>query len=116
MNANATMSNCHQIRWTLDVSLAGKIDENNRIYVWAGGPIVDSHVKVIHERKDGKVDRRSAGVRVCGRCGETGHNKRTCRNAAVATAPVAVKAPSGRKCGKCNGTGHNARTCGKKSK
>lgn len=30
------------------------------------------------KRADGKVDGRSKGMRKCGKCGETGHNARTC--------------------------------------
>jgi len=78
MNSNHPMSNCRPIRWTLDVSEVGQIDPRGNILVWAGGPVVDRDDKPPQKRADGKVDRRSAGHRKCGKCGGNGHNRRTC--------------------------------------
>ena len=52
----------------------------------------------------------------CGKCGEMGHNTRTCgqqKNIDVAAKSPRKrrKSPSGYKCGKCGERGHNARTC-----
>lgn len=49
-------------------------------------------------------------MRVCGNCGQPGHNSRTCTNATVAPATPATPKKQ-KKCGKCGGMGHNARTC-----
>lgn len=83
---------------------------------------------------------RKGTKKTCGRCGDKGHNARTCKGRAKASAAKSLteKAPkvvstkpgttsvkgsikvSGRggpgkqkTCGKCGGKGHNARTCGK---
>lgn len=83
---------------------------------------------------------RKKGIRLCGKCGQSGHNARTCgrskkfglrkpeearkRNETKFVAGGKVGAPKkGKattskrskarqyKCGKCGGMGHNARTC-----
>lgn len=73
------MSNCRPIKWTLDVSQVGQVTDDGHIYVWAGGPVVDRENKPATKRADGKLDRRSSGLRKCGKCGGTGHNRRTCK-------------------------------------
>jgi len=68
--------------------------------------------------------------KTCGRCGQKGHNARTCKGRAkvsaekvakVAAAPKGATRVSGRgdpgkqkTCGRCGQKGHNARTCGKR--
>lgn len=79
MSKNHPMSSCRPIKWTLDVSEVGQVTPSGHILVWAGGPIVDGPSKPPQKRADGKVDRRGAGLRKCGKCGGTGHNRRTCK-------------------------------------
>jgi len=131
------------IVWTLNPELTGQITEEGKIYAFAGGPVESDRKAAPKHRADGKIDGRSKGVRKCGRCGQTGHNARTCRGPVKAPTPVveATLASSGdtpkprsiadreaakagmraskkgtRKCGKCGKSGHNARTCGKSGK
>lgn len=63
-------------------------------------------------RDQGRTAVRQAkkGGRKCGKCGESGHNARTCGRAADAK-PSAGKTGRKNKCGKCGGMGHNARSC-----
>lgn len=63
-------------------------------------------------------DTSGKGKRRCGKCGQTGHNARTCRGEKapekVVSQPV-VKPQAQTKgkyrCGKCGEAGHNARSC-----
>lgn len=72
--------------WTSDPAKAGTIDETGRVFVLleeekeAIEIVEDGETKVVKGRKraDGKLDRRGKGLRKCGRCGGTGHNRRTC--------------------------------------
>jgi hypothetical protein len=55
---------------------------------------------------------------ICGKCGKTGHNKRTCGRASKTHRPKATGLPLGRqrrsslrKCKKCGQMGHMAKTC-----
>jgi hypothetical protein len=49
-------------------------------------------------------------MRKCGKCGQSGHNARTCGKG-----PKPVKVSGKRKCGVCGKKGHNARTCPSKT-
>lgn len=87
---------CRPIKWTMDLALVNTVTEDGYVYVYAGGPIEGVTPKVPKVRADGKVDGRSKGVRKCGRCGETGHNARTCKGPVapkVEAAPKSVPAP-----------------------
>lgn len=83
------------IKWTMDISLVNTVDDRGYVYVFAGGPLEGAANAAPLRRADGEVDGRSKGVRKCGRCGEHGHNARTCRGTPkpVEAAPVAT--PSG---------------------
>ena len=53
---------------------------------------------------------------ICGKCGKTGHNKRTCGRASKTHRPKATGRPHAaigikRKCKKCGKLGHMAKTC-----
>lgn len=95
--AQLSLQGCRPIKWTLDLALANTVDEDGYVYVYAGGPVEGTAKASIKTRSDGKVDGRSKGVRKCGRCGETGHNARTCRGtpkaAPVSTASGVAPAP-----------------------
>lgn len=73
-----TMGGARPIVWTTDVTLAGTLTEDGKVYAFAGGPVEGSPDAAPRKRADGKVDGRSKGVRKCGICGQTGHNARTC--------------------------------------
>ena len=53
-------------------------------------------------------------MRKCGKCGQTGHYRSTCKQNSAKK--PAKKAKKGRKCGKCGQTGHNSRTCSNQEK
>jgi len=58
-----------------------------------------------------KAKRGRPKRRICGHCGDRGHNRRTCPVLA-AGGEIVVKAKKKKvKCGKCGKMGHNARTC-----
>lgn len=65
------------IRWTLEPGLVGTVAEDGHVFVYAGG-IIGEPPKKPKVRADGKIDGRSKGLRKCGKCGESGHNARTC--------------------------------------
>lgn len=75
------------------------------------------YVKIGLRSGQGLTDKSVAGKRKCGKCGQPGHNARTCKGevalSAPEPAPVAKKAGK-YKCGKCGELGHNARSCGAK--
>lgn len=50
-------------------------------------------------------------MRKCGKCGQSGHNARTCGEQGK---PIEVTTGK-RKCGSCGQAGHNARTCPNKT-
>lgn len=84
------------IQWTTDPSLAGQVTEDGYVWAFAGGPVEGSPQATVKKRADGKVDGRSKGVRKCGRCGETGHNARTCgrpRRSGPASLPKSLRKP-----------------------
>lgn len=70
------------------------------------------------------VAKPTKGKRRCGKCGEVGHNARTCKSAfrkadvTVSAAPVQKRRKrverGPRKCSICGQSGHNARTCKEK--
>jgi len=66
------------VKWTVDLGLVNTVSEDGYVYVFAGGPVEGTPQAAVKKRADGKVDGRSKGVRKCGRCGESGHNARTC--------------------------------------
>jgi len=55
---------------------------------------------------------RGSGIRRCGWCYQTGHNKRTCPKRSPESKARCAKSASKRRCGWCYETGHNLRTCG----
>ena len=111
---NIMQHTARPIRWTLDICQVGTLDETGHVFVYAGGPLASEQAMTPRVRKDGKTDGRSAGVRTCGNCGETGHNQRTCRNATLVREAPTPKKANTRKCGKCGKTGHNRQTCGRR--
>lgn len=56
------------------------------------------------------VRQSKKGGRKCGKCGEAGHNARTCGRPG-GEKPTGGKTGRKNKCGKCGGLGHNARSC-----
>lgn len=95
-DAQLAIQGCRPIRWTTDPTLVNTVTEDGYVYVYAGGPTEGSASAEPRKRADGKVDGRSKGVRKCGRCGETGHNARTCKGPVapkVEAAPKSVPAP-----------------------
>lgn len=60
------------------------------------------------------------GGRTCGKCGEKGHNSRTCGRPGARVSAVKAKGVGRgrgkRTCALCGLTGHNSRTCGKPAK
>lgn len=65
---------------------------------------VDQDGKV---KKYVKIGPRGSSGRVCGKCGGSGHNSRTCGKKRSQT----PSKKGTRKCGKCGEQGHNSRTC-----
>jgi len=54
---------------------------------------------------------RGSGIRHCGYCYKTGHNKRTCPSRSDESKARGANSASKRRCGWCYNTGHNLRTC-----
>lgn len=83
------------IKWTLDPSLAGQVTEDGYVWAYAGGPAEGTPEASVKRRADGKVDGRSKGVRKCGKCGQPGHNARTCgrRSKGPAKLPASLRKP-----------------------
>ena len=55
---------------------------------------------------------------MCGTCGQSGHNSRTCpdKKEKGSKPPVKIKKTTGRTCGNCGEKGHNRRSCSKATK
>jgi len=79
---------------------------------------IKKYVKIGLRQKSGK-DGKQTSTRQCSKCGEYGHNVRSCgvapvvRDKKTKTGKVRKKRVERgpRKCGKCGETGHNSKTC-----
>jgi len=82
---------------TTDVTKAGQVTEDGFVWAFAGGPVEGTPQASVKKRADGKVDGRSKGVRKCGKCGESGHNARTCgrQRKSIASLPASLRKPVG---------------------
>lgn len=83
------------IKWTTDIALVNKVTDDGYVYVFAGGPFDGSTSTEPRKRADGKIDGRSKGARKCGKCGEHGHNARTCgaKRKGPASLPASLRKP-----------------------
>ena len=82
------------------------------------GPVQDYNAQGNAVLASDSTDGRARGNRRCGKCGDKGHNSRTCSKDIAKSdwhRQEVVYVPKGnRKCGTCGGSGHNARTCKEK--
>lgn len=72
---------------------------------WADKPL-DAPLPNSMARRRKEVKKKQ---KTCGKCGQKGHNARTCGGGTKG----AKRKRSQNTCGKCGGKGHNARTCKK---
>jgi len=106
-----------RVKWEKEVEKAEKSWQKNGVKT-KGEAIPDTRVESKTTRKKRNTgDTEFVGKNACGKCGEIGHNARTCgKKEPKSTEPVKraqfLTAVKGKyKCGKCGEYGHNGRTC-----
>lgn len=95
---------------SFDAFVLKELDKNGDVKKYVRIGLKPGQVSSITGRKSSL----KKGTRSCSKCGESGHNARTCRAAFRKTEiTVQQKSPvkGKRKCSICGGSGHNSRTC-----